>query len=410
VLGPKGFTECECVARVHEVEVFFWIPPRSEKTLLGHTLRNPTDEIKCGKYLGTEAQCWAWDGDLVRKNHTTRATRAARHISSLTVGLRAVSRLITHHDNVMQVEMEAGLPASDLTELLTQLVRGNVNRHYPQQGNKTALHLAARTRNMTCCHMLVDGGADVNVEDSQGFTPLHCAADVDSEPVIRYLVEKGADLNAKTGAGATPLIVASSQERMHALSTLVELGADMEARDAEGSTALHLAAMRGAVAVVSKLAEKGAAFKTSTHDEHCTGMLMVPPSEGLSLEDRQRRADHSQRAVGAALHMLAFRGRTYGPPGCANHTEMAQALLSLGIHPNIKLAPPPGVLCTAPTPEEPIKLVSSSIQIPGFGLLELEIVNQPTALLGSFSPLEIARARNDSALVRLLERAEPAGH
>jgi ankyrin repeat protein len=144
--------------------------------------------------------------------------------------------------------------------------------------SNTALVLPMRRLVAAChavgCRVLVDGGADVNVKDSQGFTPLHCAADVDSEPVIRYLVEKGADLNAKTGAGATPLIVASSQERMHALETLADLGADMEARDGEGSTALHLAAMRGAVAVVNKLAEKGAAFKTSTHDEHCTGMMI----------------------------------------------------------------------------------------------------------------------------------------
>jgi len=88
---------------------------------------------------------------------------------------------------------------------------------------------------------------------------------------------------------------------------------------------------------------------------------------------------------------------------------MARALLSLGMHPNIKLAPPPGVFCTAPTPEELIKLVSCSIHVPGLGQLEIGF-NQPTALLGSFSPLEIARARNDNALVRLLERAEPTGH
>jgi len=70
-------------------EVFFWIPPRSEKTLLGvHTVRNPTDDIVCGKYNGTDAQAWAWDGHLVRKNE--RPLFGGR-LTSVLVGLRAVS-------------------------------------------------------------------------------------------------------------------------------------------------------------------------------------------------------------------------------------------------------------------------------------------------------------------------------
>ena len=52
--------------------------------------------------------------------------------------------------------------------------------------------------------MLLNGGADVNDKDSEGFTPLHWAAGGEYE-VVKLLLDHGADVNAKTNGGKTPL-------------------------------------------------------------------------------------------------------------------------------------------------------------------------------------------------------------
>jgi ankyrin repeat protein len=274
--------------------------------------------------------------------------------------------------------MEKELKKNELDVFLKALVLGDINRTYPKRRGKTALHLAARTGKVSCCSTLVEGGADVNPVDDNLFTPLHSAADVDSADVIRYLVKRGADIDARTARGASPLLVASSG-CMNALSALAELGANLELLDDFGSTALHLAAMQGNLAVVRALVAKGAAFKTSTHDDHCT-----------------------------ALHQLALRRKTFGRPGSADYLQMATALIQLGLDPGSKLEGGPEATA------EGLKtlLALAPITIPGFGELSIGFATPldkpPPAFLGAFSPLEIARARGDADMVRLLERAVAA--
>jgi ankyrin repeat protein len=282
--------------------------------------------------------------------------------------------------------MEKELKKNELDVFLKALVLGDINRTYPKRRGKTALHLAARTGKVSCCSTLVEGGADVNPVDDNLFTPLHSAADVDSADVIRYLVKHGADINARTARGASPLIVALAQESMNALNALAELGANLELLDDFGSTALHMAAMEGKLGVVSALVAKGAAFKTSTHDDHCT-----------------------------ALHMLALRGKTTGGPGSADYLQMATALIKLGLDPETKLEGGPEAT------EMDLRLLVLSahgctVVYPssGGGSLEVDVKISPSldkpppAFLGAFSPLEIARARGDADMVRLLERAVAA--
>ena len=94
------------------------------------------------------------------------------------------------------------------------------------------------------------------------------AADLD---VMRLLIEFGADPNINTGANITPLMAAagiawaSNQERaseeevLEVVKYLVEeLGADVNAVNDVGETAMHAAAYRGANSVVQYLYDKGA--------------------------------------------------------------------------------------------------------------------------------------------------------
>ena len=79
----------------------------------------------------------------------------------------------------------------------------NVRRH---KDGRTPLHYATKFTNRGCAKILIDCGADVNVQDFTGTTPLHLAAQFDSVECARLLLEDGkAFVDAKTDIGRTPL-------------------------------------------------------------------------------------------------------------------------------------------------------------------------------------------------------------
>ena len=55
---------------------------------------------------------------------------------------------------------------------------------------------------------LVAHGADVRIEQAEGFTALHEAAQNGSEKVVKLLLDSGADPNVRTTDGRTPLGIA----------------------------------------------------------------------------------------------------------------------------------------------------------------------------------------------------------
>lgn len=69
-----------------------------------------------------------------------------------------------------------------------------------------------------------------------GNTALHCVAETNFVHGICELLEKGANVNIQNSQGKTPLHCARTAE---ALKILIAGGADMEIKDYQGRTALH---------------------------------------------------------------------------------------------------------------------------------------------------------------------------
>ena len=63
---------------------------------------------------------------------------------------------------------------------------------YFQKGN-TALHIASLAGQSLIVTILVENGANVNVQSLNGFTPLYMAAQENHEDVVRFLLTHGAN-------------------------------------------------------------------------------------------------------------------------------------------------------------------------------------------------------------------------
>ena len=120
-----------------------------------------------------------------------------------------------------------------------------------------ALMRAALIGHTLAVRALLDGSADVNAADPNGWKPLMEAAFAGHLDTIRALVERGADVNTKDRAGWTPLMEAASKGHLEAVMILLACGADAKAKSDKGWTALK-ATPKGNAELLKRLKEAGA--------------------------------------------------------------------------------------------------------------------------------------------------------
>lgn len=127
--------------------------------------------------------------------------------------------------------------------------------------------------------LLLDHGADVNVQRIGGTTPLMCAAwpwpfDTEAVETLSLLLSHGADVNAVDQQGKTALLhlleddqhdgkreeIATFPQREAAYEEIVRLllayNANTGIVDADGNSALHFSVLRGLTNVVSLLEQQ----------------------------------------------------------------------------------------------------------------------------------------------------------
>ena len=160
-----------------------------------------------------------------------------------------------------------------------------------------ALHQAVWKREYEKAVALIDGGSDVNGENSSGMTPLHCAARDCNVLMTKLLLEKGADANAITDMTTKPkgyCALALLADRPHRLlhhedvqatAELLVGGMDMEtfgAQTGTGRTAWHFLCDRGNHLLLDWLLDY---FDNTYGREHLKRQLHLLEHKGKSVKD-----------------------------------------------------------------------------------------------------------------------------
>ncbi|KAK9508267.1 hypothetical protein O3M35_007964 [Rhynocoris fuscipes] len=122
----------------------------------------------------------------------------------------------------------------------------------------TALHLAARRRDIDMVRILVDYGAAVDGQNGEGQTALHIASAEGDETLVKYFYGVRANASITDNQDRTPMHLAA--EYGHA--SIIELLADkfkasIFERTKDGSTLMHIASLNGHAECAMMLFKKG---------------------------------------------------------------------------------------------------------------------------------------------------------
>lgn len=160
----------------------------------------------------------------------------------------------------------------------------NINLLSPANG-RTALYVAAASKNIAAAKYLMSRGAKMEIQDKAGYTPLTAAVIVTDPEMVQVLVEGGAVMDVKSSAtNLTPLVMAAGnpdpfkhKSYIKIMNILLDNKADVDFPASDGRTALIAAAMcadqKQALEKVSLLLDRGAKPDMAKHGGETALML-----------------------------------------------------------------------------------------------------------------------------------------
>lgn len=132
---------------------------------------------------------------------------------------------------------------NEFEEIVKILLNRGADANLQNNWKQTPLHNTTQNRHGVITELLLDAGADPNARDQKGRTPLHRCK---SLAVAKVLISRGADVNAVDDSGYTPLHWAATPREIVNRPTIeyfLKQGADVSLTDKAGLTARQIAAM-----------------------------------------------------------------------------------------------------------------------------------------------------------------------
>ncbi|GBL82495.1 Serine/threonine-protein phosphatase 6 regulatory ankyrin repeat subunit C [Araneus ventricosus] len=136
------------------------------------------------------------------------------------------------------------------------LLEGNADVNIEDEDEVTPL---CRFGDSDLVKLFLESGADLNAKYKNDNTLLHLACDGDDHlDIIKILLRNGSDVHAKNEFDQVPLHAAVYRNHVDYNQLLLERGVSVHVADINGWTPIHAAAYTGHVEVIRALLDKGA--------------------------------------------------------------------------------------------------------------------------------------------------------
>eukprot|EP00048_Salpingoeca_helianthica_P016841 m.234458 g.234458 ORF g.234458 m.234458 type:complete len:966 (+) comp19622_c0_seq1:1356-4253(+) len=258
--------------------------------------------------------------------------RTALHLSTGAESSKCTKLLMKYMDpaavNVADEERMTAAHWSafhDHAKHLDLLIGGGADLLLADSEGRIALHwTATNPTQITCNLILVSQPLSINVRDSEGRTALHLAVANNNIGIVDILTSADdCDLNAVDNMRRTPLHWAAVLGFSNLTTLLLQRGADSAVADDNGGTAMHYAAQLdnsdSLLSIVSYPGVKDVPdLEGRTALMWAAGKGQANAIEILALHQGDLQA--FDKAAGTALHIAAFNG----------HEEAVKVLLKFG--------------------------------------------------------------------------------
>ncbi|AET72878.1 hypothetical protein PGAG_00424 [Phaeocystis globosa virus 12T] len=222
--------------------------PMSE-LLVEAVKENRTDKAAhaLGKY-GEESEEFLKDERMKGEMKTLLHISAENGNLDITKGLiklltdKGKKTNISAGDTIQQTPLH--IAASKLTdghyEIANLLIKNGANIDAIDNYGETPLFLAVKANNIEMVKLLIEKGAETNIENKTQNSIMHYAAEIpgDNVEVLKYLIRNSSDtaVNSINDKEQTPLHLSAELGNTNAAKLLVENGADRDAEDNAGET------------------------------------------------------------------------------------------------------------------------------------------------------------------------------
>lgn len=216
---------------------------------------------------------------LVEHGATVNARRqdgcTALYIAVVRGHKEIVAYLISKQADVNTVNIRGNTPlihskSPEITLLLLEsgaIATIDLLSLQPEVGN--ALHRATREGELEIVKLLIQRGANINIENLQDLTALDLAVINKNTEIVKFLISQNADVNRVNTRGVTPLIYSNSLEITR---LLLEAGATATINHvSDRGSALHRAAPMGDLKMIKFLIQHGA----NIHIESLQGLTAL---------------------------------------------------------------------------------------------------------------------------------------
>ncbi len=123
-----------------------------------------------------------------------------------------------------------------------ELIENKTDLDLPYEGYSLLITSVLKNQE-DIAELLLENGADVNLEFTLGITPLHIATFQTNLPLIKLLISYGADIDAEHDNGITPLSSSLMTGETNIVCQLVESGADVNHVSRNGNIPLSYACL-----------------------------------------------------------------------------------------------------------------------------------------------------------------------